>query len=79
MSSVCQFKCNAHPSFDNIQQIYGGAKIVLKEGDKNVTVPIIFEAEAYSGDKVSAARVSMRGGRANIISSIYQIVLTFLG
>jgi hypothetical protein len=30
LGSVCHFKCNAYPSFDNIQQIYGGAKVQIK-------------------------------------------------
>jgi hypothetical protein len=32
LGGVCHFKCNAHPSFENIQQIYGGGKITIKEG-----------------------------------------------
>ncbi len=79
LGSVCHFKCNAHPSFENIQQIYGGAKVQIKENEKIVTIPIIIESEAYTVEKTSAVRVSIRGGNGNIIASIYQLILTFMG
>ncbi len=31
ISSVCHFKCNANPSFDDIQQIYAAAKLQIQE------------------------------------------------
>jgi len=30
LTSVLNFKCNANPSFDNIEQIYASGKILLK-------------------------------------------------
>lgn len=30
LNSVCHFKCTAHPSSENIQLIFGGAKLQIK-------------------------------------------------
>ena len=30
LKSVCNFSCNAKPSFDNIQLIYGSSSVILK-------------------------------------------------
>lgn len=76
LTSVCNFKCSANPSFDNIQQIYGSGKILLKETNK--TIPILIECEGYTQGQVSAARVSMRGGSGPLIESIYQLIVTFM-
>lgn len=79
LSSVCKFKCNANPSFENIQQIYGSATFQLKDDKgKPTNIPILVEAEAYSSGKVSATRVSFRSGNGPAIVSVYQLILTFL-
>ena len=79
LSSVCKFKCNANPSFESIQQIYGSATFQLKDDKgKLINIPILVEAEAYTAGKIAAARVSFRGGNGAAISSLYQLIVTFL-
>ena len=41
LSSIGHFKANAHPSFDNIQTIYGSASFQLKIDGKLSTIPIL--------------------------------------
>jgi len=43
-----------------------------------LTIPIIIESEAYTVDKTTAARISLRGGNGAIISSLFQLILTFM-
>lgn len=78
LSAVCHFKCNATPSFDDIQQIYAAAKLQIKEEDKIISIPILVESEVYNADKITAARVSMRGGSGAAITSLFQLILTFM-
>lgn len=78
MSTVCHFKANPFPSFDNLQTIYGSAAFQLKEGGKLINIPLLFEAQAYEADSTTAARVSLRGGNGPAIQSIYQLLITFL-
>jgi hypothetical protein len=77
LSSVCNFKCGAYPSFDNIEVIYASATFPLKLNDKPVKYPILIEAQAYESDKTRAVRVSLRGGNSNSLASLYQTFLSF--
>lgn len=77
LSSVCNFKCGAFPSFDNIDVIYGSATFPLKVDGKLVKYPILIEVQAYEQDKTRATRVSLRGGHGNSLLSVYQTFLAF--
>lgn len=77
MSSVCNFKCGAFPSFENIEVIYGSATFPLKAGEKSVKYPILIEVQAYEVEKSKAVRVSLRGGNGNSLVSVYQTFLAF--
>lgn len=79
LKSVCNFSCNARPSFENIKQIYGSASLTLKEGEKSVPVPVLIEAEVHEDGKVKAGRISLRGGNGAMLTSIYQLFITFFG
>ena len=43
LKSVCNFNCNARPSFENIKLIYGSASVTLKEGEKSNPIPVLIE------------------------------------
>jgi hypothetical protein len=77
LSTVCNFKCSAHPSAADIKLIYGSATFPLKEEGKLVNYPILIEVEGYEGEKGGSVRVSMRGGNGNSLSSIYQLTIAF--
>ena len=79
LKSICNFYCNAKPSFDNIKFIYGSCSFTLKDGSKNINIPILIEVQVHEADKVKTLRVSLRGGSGPIISSIYQLFITFFG
>lgn len=77
LKSVCNFYCNAKPSFENIQLIYASASAGLKMGEKMITIPILIEVQVHENNKTKAVRVSLRGGNGALISSIYQLFITF--
>ena len=39
--------------------------------------PILIEVEGYDAEKGSAARISLRGGNGNHLSSVYQLFIAF--
>lgn len=76
LTSVLNFKCNANPSFENIEQIYASGKIQLKENNK--IIPILIECQAYTSGQNTSVRSSIRGGNGPIIESLHQLILTFM-
>lgn len=53
--------------------IYGSATFPVKEDGKISNYPILIEVEGYESEKVSAIRVSLRGGNGNQLLSVYQL------
>ncbi len=47
LKSVCNFHCNAKPSFENIQLIYASSSAVLRNGDKPINIPILIEVQIH--------------------------------
>ncbi len=77
LSTVCSFKCSAHPSPADIKVLFGSATFPLKEEGKLVNYPVLVECEGYEGEKGGAARLSLRGGNGNSLLSVYQLFLAF--
>ncbi len=77
LSSVCNFKCGAFPSFENIEVIYGSATFPLTANGKVVKYPVLIEVQGYEVEKARGVRVSLRGGNGNSLTSIYQTFLSF--
>ena len=78
LSSVCNFKCSAHPSSSAIKVLYGSAAFPYKDNGKITKIPLLIEAEGYEINKVSAVRISLRGGNGNLLQSLYQLLIVFL-
>jgi hypothetical protein len=51
----------------------------MKDGDKVSNIPILIEVQVYEVEKTKAARVSMRGGNGSLMTSLYQLFITFFG
>ena len=77
LSSICNFKCTAHPSPADMKLIYAAATMPLKQDGKVNTFPILVEAEGYQTEKGGAVRVSLRGGLGPALASIYQLIIAF--
>ena len=77
LSSVANFKCNAHPSFTDIKVIYASGAFPHKENGKITKIPLLVESEGYEINKVAAVRISLRGGNGNLLASLYQLIIAF--
>lgn len=47
LTSVCNFKCSAHPSPAEMRVLFGSATFPLKEQGKVVNYPLLVEVEGY--------------------------------
>jgi hypothetical protein len=77
LSTVCNFKCAAHPSPADMRILYGSATFPLREEGKVVNYPLLMECEGYDTEKPGAVRVSLRGGNGNSLLSVYQLFIAF--